>query len=221
MSNSLNNPKSLAVIGVFGAALIAAYLYYEYGPGSGYRELQASQAALHEAKSWRAITKIPLDTSTSMVSHTREIVCPTDYVDSYAETGDLEKVHRRAYIHGFGYSQLPDGRWINSAGTSPKLNECGKGPIAGGGFLYWGLRQIEISGKVLRGERERTEHGSCVWFHIYTRPAETPDYSVCIEGFSHLPLEVRFPSSGDEYFYWDWNRTTLTPPVVTAVAAAP
>ena len=220
MSISLKNPKSLVVFGVVAVTLIAGYAYYEYGPGSEYRELQASLEAVREASSWRAVTKIPLDTSTSMISRTKEIVCPTDYVESYADSGNLEKVHRSACVHGFAYSQLPDGRWITSQGKLPKLNECGKGPVAEGMFLFPGLNRVENGGEVRRGEWGRTEHGSCVWFHVYSRPAQGPDYSVCIERFGHMPLEVRFPFSGDEYFYWDWNRTVLTPPVV-ADAATP
>ena len=218
MSTSLNNPKSLVVAVVAGVALIAGYVYYEYGPGSAYRELLASQAALKEAKSWRAETKIPLDTSTSMISRRRELVCPTDFVEAYADSGNLEIVHRHAYVHGLGYSELPDGRWMSSPGTSPKLNECGRGPIAEGMYLYPAIKRLENTGEVRRGEWGQTEHGRCVWYHVYSKAGEEPDYSTCVEGFSHLPLEVRFPITGHEYFYWDWNRTSLTPPVVTAVA---
>jgi hypothetical protein len=218
MPDSLDTRNSVAVLALVAIVLIPGILYYKYGPGSGYRELLESQAALQAATSWRSVAKIPIDTVTSMDSRQREIVCPTDFVDSYADAGNLDKVHRRAFIHGLAYSQRPDGTWMNSPGTSPKLNECGKGPIANGVHLYPDMRRLENGGEVRRGELGHTEHGSCQWLDVYPLAGREVSYSVCIEGSTHLPLEVRFPRSGNEYFYWDWNRTVLIPPVATAMA---
>jgi hypothetical protein len=219
MPNLANNKKSIAAVAVALVAVMGLLLYYEYGPGSGLRALQASQQALREAKSWRSETLIPLDTASSMVGRSREIVCPSEFVDSYAEASNLEAVGRRAYVHGVWYNQQPDGTWIVRPGQPQRQVECGKGPIADGIFLYPGLDRAERSGDVRQGDRAQTAHGSCIWWDVSTAPGAGTYYSVCLQRFSHLPLQIKFSSSGNTYSYWDWNRTSLTPPVVTSPAA--
>ncbi len=61
-------------------------------------------------------------------------------------------------------------------------------------------------------ERFRTEHGASRRQDVILKRGATASYSVCLKGFSHLPLEIRYPLSGGTYLFWDWNATTLTPP---------
>ena len=87
MPSLADNKKSIAAIAVALAAIMEL-LYSEYGPGRGLRTLR-------EAQSWRSEALIPLESASSMVGRSREIVCPSEFVDSYAEVGNLEIVHRR------------------------------------------------------------------------------------------------------------------------------
>jgi len=196
-----------------GIVLVSgAILYYLYGPGSGYRELQASREALGAAKSWRSVKRIPIDTSTTLLVKARDVVCPTDFVETSRELDNLDRSKGHAFIRGISYDQLPDGSWRYYPTSLPPLRECGKGPIVAGAFLFGTLDRVESKGEIRRGERFRTEHGSCRWWDVITERGAPPSYSVCLDGFSHLPLAIRYPFSGDMYLFWDWNATTLTPP---------
>jgi len=212
MANSLGGKVPLIGAGLATLLVIGAVLFYLLGPGSGYRELQASREAVRAAKSWRFAAQIPLDTSTTVIVKTRDVVCPTDFAESSRELDNLDRFKGHAFIRGINYDRLPDGSWRYYPANLPPLRECGKGPIVEGTFLYGTLDRVASMGEIRRGDRFTTEHGACRWWDVIPERGAPPSYSVCLEGFSHLPLELRYPLSGNTYTFWDWNATTLTPP---------
>jgi len=191
-------------------------LYLYLGPSRGYQELERSQDALHRAKSWRSVARVRTDDGAWPVNGTRDVVCPSDFVETYTDPQQPGVLLGRAVVHGIFYNQHLDGSWIHNRDPYFLAPDCGKGPLlAGMGFLYPPLEEIARNGEIRRGKHGMTEHGKCLWWDVIPSKGSPPRYSVCLDESSHLPFEVSSEQFGFSGLFWDWDVTAISPPIIT------
>jgi hypothetical protein len=193
--------------------VIAVGVYLYLRPNRGFRELRASQRALQEAKNWHSITEKKDKDGTWAETQTRDVVCPYDFDDAYADHYMPGVRRHGVLVNGTYYNQRLDGSWTHGPNEAFKQPDCGVGAwIDGLGSLYPGLDGTERNGEVARGEAEKIGDVECVWWEVVSDKGTPANYSVCINENTHLPAAVNSERFGVRAKFSGWGTTKITPP---------
>jgi hypothetical protein len=202
----------LIVLGVLAAAIVA---YWRWTPELGVAELQRSQNAVLQAKSWRADSTS--DSGGMEGTRTVEVTCPgnklesTQYHSQEGRSGSSTIITYQGEI----FSKMNDGPWERSAppeGAAP-INVCGANAPINISVLY-NIGELKLRGKLTKKARAKIEGVKCQWWDAdfgYQWP-QVPNYSVCIAPDTHLPRQINFTNPGNTIRFSGWNSTEVQRP---------
>jgi hypothetical protein len=189
--------------------------YWRWTPELGVAELQRSQNAVLQAKSWRA--DATQNSGGIESARTVEITCPGDKREStqyHSQDGRSGSSTTITY-QGEVFSKINDGPWEKSAppeGAAP-MNACGADAPINISGLY-NIGELKLRGKLTKKNRGELDGVKCQWWEAdfgYQWP-QVPNYTVCIALDTHLPRQIRFANPHSAITFSGWNSTVVQPP---------
>jgi len=183
--------------------------------------LARCKAAVAQAKSWTIESSSQPGNSNNTTFKDRiEVSCPADYKSVFrSRTPDnVIREQSTVYTSGATYIENLDGNWTKSpsAGDSPSLKECGKGPVIVQNTVFNAIIELprRRAGTMVKGELQSINGGSCQdWSIDYGNewPQMAP-YTICLDLKTHLPRRITYTQSGAMNDFSGWNSTTVEPP---------
>jgi hypothetical protein len=209
------------VLAIAAILLILALVFFRFQSESGPIALAGCKTAVGQVKSWTVETVSQSDSSTGTTFKSRvEVNCPADYrsVISSRTPDNVIREQSTVYANGSTYVENLDGNWSKSpsAGDSPSLKECGRGPLLVQQTVFNAIIELprRKAGKMEKGELQSINGESCQeWSIDYGNewPQMAP-YSICIDRKTHLPRRITYTQSGVANDFSGWNGTTVEPP---------
>lgn len=196
--------------------VLGALVYFGIRPNAGERQMQRSEAALKQAKSWRMhfwSTGPDLDQE-----FTEEVMCP----DSRHQWQEI-KFHSNGnamdtesfLVPGYKYQKDPGQQWKRFAATRAVYVPCyGEPPLLKDG-QFPSLRQVLARASIKKGEQAWVGSDVCRNWEIKFQSLNgmPTDYVYCISETDNLPREMRTIDSSVKMQYTDWNQTIdIQPP---------
>ena len=210
------------VLAIAAIILVLALLFFRFQSESGPMALARCKAAVGQARSWTIESfSEPGNSSNTTVKNRIEVSCPTDYRSGFiSRTPDnVIREQSTVYTSGATYVENLDGNWTKSpsAGDSPALKECGKGPVFVQNTVFNAIIELprRKAGTMVKGELQSINGGSCQdWSIDYGNewPQMAP-YTICLDPKTHLPRRITYSQSGATNDFSGWNTTTVEPPL--------
>ncbi len=204
MERSLANGLAARAV-IFGFVVL---LIWWVLPGVGNSEFKKMNAAMQNARSWRAHTVV--NEPTKMVDSLTEVYCPSrvhSVVKSSREDGGVrrEDSSELIWIEGATYTKRADG-WMFSRELQQNTSECMWG-ARGSDMLLAQMDVIALRGKIRKGsKREVNGFGCRDWIASLPAPAGSREvFGVCVDS-DDLPREVFTPDRSEVISYTDWNQ---------------
>jgi hypothetical protein len=206
------------VLAISAVIAVLALLFFRFQSESGPMALERCKAAVGQAKSWT----VESTQADSLVNATNrnKISCPDDYEYAYRSRTPDNVIREQStkQIAGVTYVENVDGSWAKTptAGDSPALKECGKGPLLVQHTVFNAIIELprRRAGKMAKGELQSINGESCQdWSVDYGNewPQMAP-YTICLDLKTHLPRRITYSESGAMHDFSGWNKTTVEPP---------
>jgi hypothetical protein len=203
------------LVTVLVAAIVA---YWRWTPELGVAELQRSQSAVLQAKSWRADSTENFGGIES--ARTVEVTCPgnkresSQYHSQDGRSGSSTIITYQGEI----FSKMNDGPWERSAPpeSAALIDACGADAPINISVLYR-IGELKLRGKLTKKDQGEIDGVKCQWWDAdfgYQWP-QVPNYTVCIAPDTHLPRQVNFTIPGNTIRFSGWNSTVVQPPDLT------
>jgi hypothetical protein len=202
----------LIAVALLVAAIVA---YWRWTPELGVAELERSQNAVLQAKSWRADSAG--DSGGFQTARIVEVTCPGNKRDSTQYHGQDGKSGSSTTItfQGETFSKMNDGPWERS--TPPEsaalTDACGSDAPINIKNLY-NIGELKLRGKLTKKNPGQVDGVKCQWWEAdfgFQWP-QVPSYTVCIAPDTHLPQKVNFTNPGNTIKFSGWNSTVVQPP---------
>jgi hypothetical protein len=212
--------KTLVVIAA--VILVLALVFFRFQSEAGPMALERCKTAVSQAKSWTVESTPQYGTNLVHATTRTKISCPDDYEYLYRTRTPNNVIHEQSTIHinGATYVENVDGNWAKSttAGDSPALMECGKGPLFVQHTVLAAIIELprRKAGKMVEGQLQSINGESCQdWSVDYGNewPQMAP-YTICLDPKTHLPRRITYTESGATNDFTGWNRTTVEPPAL-------
>jgi len=211
------------VLAIAAIILVLALLLFRFQSESGPMALARCKAAVGQARSWTIESSSQPGNSNNTTFKDRiEVSCPADYKSVFrSRTPDnVIREQSTVYSGGVTYIENLEGNWTKnpSAGDSPALKECGKGPVLVQNTVFNAI--IELPRRkvatMVKGELQSINGGSCQeWSIDYGNewPQMAP-YSICLDPKTHLPRRITYSQSGATNDFSTWNSTIVEAPTL-------
>ncbi|HEY6267356.1 MAG TPA: hypothetical protein VIX11_03595 [Candidatus Acidoferrum sp.] len=211
------------VLAIAAVILLLVLLFFRFQSESGPMALARCKAAVGQAKSWTIESfSQPRNSNNTTFKDRIEVSCPADYKSVFiSRTPDnVIREQSTVYTSGATYVENLEGNWTKSpsAGDSPALKECGKGPVLVQNTVFNAIIELprRRAGTMVKGEIQSINGGSCQdWSIDYGNewPQMAP-YTVCLDLKTHLPRRITYSESGVANDFSGWNSTTVQPPAL-------
>jgi hypothetical protein len=206
--------KNAILIGV--ALLVAAIVaYWRWTPELGVAELQRSQNAVLQAKSWRFDSTE--DSGGIETARTVEVTCPGNKRESrqyHSQDGHSGSSTTILY-QGEIFTRSNDDPWEKTTppdGTASN-NVCSADSHLNVSVIY-NIGELKLRGKLTKKDRREIDGVKCQWWDadFGNQWPQVPNYSVCIALDTHLPRQVNFTNPGNTIRFSGWDSTVVQPP---------
>jgi hypothetical protein len=208
------------VLAIAAVILLLVLLFFRFQSESGPMALARCKAAVGQAKSWTIESfSQPGNSNNTTFKNRIEVTCPADYKSVFiSRTPDnVIREQSTVYTSGATYVENLEGNWTKSpsAGDSPALKECGKGPVLVQNTVFNAIIELprRRAETMVKGEIQSINGGSCQdWSIDYGNewPQMAP-YTVCLDLKTHFPRRITFTESGATQDFTGWNSTTVQP----------
>jgi hypothetical protein len=211
------------VLAIAAVVLLLALFFFRFQSESGPMALARCKAAVSQAKSWTIESfSEPGNSNNTTVKNRIEVSCPGDYRSGFISRTPDNVIREQSTVYATGatYVENLEGNWTKSpsAGDSPALKECGKGPVLVQNTVFNAI--IELPRRkvatIVKGELQSINGGSCQdWSIDYGNewPQMAP-YTICLDTKTHLPRRITYSQSGATNDFSGWNTTTVEPPTL-------
>jgi hypothetical protein len=211
------------VLAIAAIILVLALVFFRFESESGPLALAACKTAVGQAKSWTVETVSQPDNATNTVFKNQiEVSCPDGYKSVFKSRTPDNVIREQSTIYSSSatYIENLDGIWTKnpSAGDSPALKECGRGPLLVQQTVFNAILELprRRAGTMVKGQLQTINGESCQeWSVDYGNewPQMAP-YTICIDRKTHLPRRITYSESGATNDFTGWNSTTLEPPTL-------
>jgi hypothetical protein len=189
--------------------------YWRWTPELGVAELQRSQDAVAQAKSWRVDSN--QNSGGIESARTEEVTCPGNKREStqyHSDDGHSGSSTTIAY-QGEIFTRTNDDPWQKTTlpdGASP-INVCDADSRINISVIYR-IGELKLRGKLTKKDRGVIDGVKCQWWDadFGNQWPQVPNYSVCIAPDTHLPRQINFTNPGNTIRFSGWNSTVVQPP---------
>jgi hypothetical protein len=208
------------LLAISAVILVLVLIFFRLQAEAGPMALARCKIAVGQAKSWTVESSQAYSSNLVNSTNRSKISCPDDYeyVNRSRTPDNIIREQSTVHFNGVTYVENVDGNWAKSAsaGDSPALKECGKGPLLVQQTVFDALVELprRKAGKMVRGKLETINGESCRdWSVDYGNewPQMAP-YTICLDPKTHLPRRITFSESGATNDFTGWNSTTVDPP---------
>jgi len=211
------------VLAIVVVSLVLVLILLRVESESGPMALAGCKAAVAQAKSWTLESTSQPDSSTNTIYKNRvEVSCPDSYKSVFKSRTPDNVIQEQAtvYTSGVTYVENLDGNWTKgpTAGESPALKECGKGPLLVQQTVLNAMLELphRKAGSIVKGQLQIVDGAKCQEWHVEygNEWPQTAPFTVCIDRKTHLPRRIIFSESGGTDEFTGWNSTTVEPPTL-------
>jgi hypothetical protein len=171
-------------------------------PAAQSKDLDLVEFAVRRVRSWRATMAGTSDGSG--FETTQEVFCPYELhtVTLIRTAGGGSEVAREVIATKDNlYTHQGTDPWTSQPGDGK--DQCQNGPIAGPDDLLQVLDRLKPTTSVSKGATVAVEGKSCRIWQLFSRDSGNALGSLCVEDFTHLPLEFRLGQVRVEYSNWN------------------
>lgn len=184
----------------------------ERAPATQSQDLELVEFAVRRARSWRATMSGLSDGQ--RFDTTQEVFCPYEsHTVTMTGTGSAQaKVAQETIVNeGRVYTHQGTDAW--SSEPADVKNQCEAGPIAGPNLLLPVLERLRPTTYVTKGSTVAFQGKSCRIWQLFSAESGNAIGTLCVEEFTHLPLEFRMGQVRVEYSNWN-EPISIEPPQI-------
>jgi hypothetical protein len=208
------------LIAISAVILVLALVFVRLQLESGPMALERCKFAVSQAKSWTVESTQQYSASLVNATTRNKIRCPDDYEYILRTRTPDNVISEQSTIHtsGVTYFENVDGNWAKSAtaGDSPALRECGKGPLLVQNTVFNAIIELprRRAGKIVEGQLQTIDGIRCQdWsVDLGNEWPQMPAFTICIDRNTHLPRRLTYTESGATDDFTGWNSTTVDAP---------
>lgn len=195
--------------------LLVGLVYFSIRPGAGERQLQRTDAALKQARSWRM--HMWQSGGPQSVEYTEEISCDSMHFDQHitVPSQNVDMDTEKIITGNYSYEKYPGNPWKRSTSAKAPWLKCYGDPPLVKESQFPSIRQTLALGSIKKGDKRWSGSDLCRDWNITFRQPNggQQQFVYCISETDDLPREMKTADGSLRMQYTDWNQSIdIQPP---------